>query len=206
MKDLENKLYGYKMTHDTRFAPNPLFGVLTLATCKPALRRNTEPGNWIAGWTSKSLKNCPTPVGEERLIYLARVTRKLTYPEYWAEYPQKRPGNWDDPHVDSYHGDNIYEPKPGCTPDPMNPDTFILHENSYHKTPEKKAKDLKGQHVLVCEEFYYFSCKQPLVVPAEFRPNVPKVQTGYGIITEDASAFINYVRLHSAECLYTDAR
>lgn len=206
MNTLENKLYSYKMTHDTRFAPNPLFGVLTLATCKPAIRRNTEVGNWIAGWTSKSLKNCPTPVGEERLIYLARVTRKLTYPEYWLQYPQKRPGNWDDPHVDSYHGDNIYEPEPGCTPDPLHPETFILHENSHHKTPEKKVKDLKGQYVLICEEFYYFSCKQPLVIPTECRPNVPKVQTSYGIITDDASEFIHYVKQHAQTCLYSSAK
>ncbi|MFR7823127.1 MAG: hypothetical protein ACLU30_07910 [Odoribacter splanchnicus] len=40
--------------HDTRFAPNPLFGVLTLATCKPSMRRNMQIGNWIAGWTSKT--------------------------------------------------------------------------------------------------------------------------------------------------------
>ncbi|MEO5160855.1 hypothetical protein ABH158_25535, partial [Bacteroides ovatus] len=30
------------MKHDNRFAPNPLLGVLTLATCKPAMRRNTK--------------------------------------------------------------------------------------------------------------------------------------------------------------------
>ena len=49
MKTFENKLYSYKMRHDTRFAPNPLFGVLTLATCKPSMRRNMQIGNWIAG-------------------------------------------------------------------------------------------------------------------------------------------------------------
>ena len=206
MTKTENKLYSYKMTHDTRFAPNPLFGVLTLATCKPAIRRNTEVGNWIAGWTSKSLKNCPTPVGEERLIYLARVTKKLTHAEYWKQYDQKRPSGGDDPRVDSYHGDNIYEPCPGCISEPLNPDTFILHENSHHKTPEKKAKDLKGQFVLICEEFYYFSCKSPLVIPPTYLPNVPKVQTSYGVITEDAAEFINYVKQQAQECLYTDAK
>ena len=35
MKTTDYKLYSYKMKHDNRFAPNPLFGVLTLATCKP---------------------------------------------------------------------------------------------------------------------------------------------------------------------------
>jgi hypothetical protein len=206
MKTFENKLYSYKMRHDTRFAPNPLFGVLTLATCKPSMRRNMQIGNWIAGWTSKTLKNFPTNIGEERLIYLARVTKKLTYPEYWEQYPEKRPGNWDDPHVDSYHGDNIYEPAPNCIPAPLNPNTFILHENSHHKTPEKKVKDLKGGYVLICEEFYYFSCLTPLEIPTVIRPNIPKVQTSYGVITEDASEFINYVQQHAKQCKYTDAK
>lgn len=206
MKTLENKLYSYKMSHDTRFAPNPLFGILTLATCKPAMRRVLEVGNWIAGWTSKSLKNCPTNVGEERLIYLARVTQKLTYPEYWEQYPQKRPGNWDDPHIDSYHGDNIYEPRTDCLSNPLEPETFILHENSHHKTPEKKAKDLKGKYVLICEEFYYFSCLNPLEIPYKIRPNIPKGQTSCGNITKDPSEFILYVKQHATECKYTDAK
>lgn len=162
-------------------------------------------GNWIAGWTSKKLRNNSTNVGEECLIYLARVTKKLTYPEYWEQYPQKRPNNWDDPHVESFHGDNIYEPRPDCIPNPLEPDTFILHENSHHKTLEKKTKDLRGTYVLVCEEFYYFSCLSPLYIPTEIRPHIPKGQTSYGVITEDAFEFINYVRQHVEQCKYTDA-
>ena len=80
------RLYSYKMSHDNRFAPNPLFGVLTLATCKPQLRKNAKVGDWIAGWTSSHIAHTPTPVGEERLIYLARVSEKLTFAEYWEAY------------------------------------------------------------------------------------------------------------------------
>ena len=42
------------MTYDYMFDPNPLFDVLTLATCKPMIRKNKndKPGIWIAGWTS----------------------------------------------------------------------------------------------------------------------------------------------------------
>ncbi|MGE3595803.1 MAG: hypothetical protein AB7N70_09645 [Dehalococcoidia bacterium] len=41
----------YKMTHDTGFAPNPFWGCLTLATCKPGIRQTRGPGDWIAGFT-----------------------------------------------------------------------------------------------------------------------------------------------------------
>ena len=82
------RLYSYKMAHDNRFAPNPLFGVLTLATCKPYMRLNTKVGEWIAGWTSAHIAHSPTEQGREKLVYLAKVARKLTFGEYWEQYPQ----------------------------------------------------------------------------------------------------------------------
>ena len=45
-------LYCYKMTHDTGFAPNPYYEVLTLATCKPTIRRCAEIGYWISDWAT----------------------------------------------------------------------------------------------------------------------------------------------------------
>lgn len=197
MKVLENKLYSYKMLRDTRFAPNPLFGVLTLATCKPALRRNAEIGNWIAGWTSKGIAHHPTEVGEEKLIYLARVTKKLPVTEYWDAYPLKRPIYTDDTNVLERYGDNLYQPDESGN--------LILVRNVNHDE-RKKAKDLSGKYVLICEEFYYFSCLNPLDIPAGVRPNVPKAQTAYGVITQDASEFINYVKQHVDSCKNTDAK
>lgn len=199
MKEQKNKLYSYKMARATGFAPNPYFGVLTLAACKPDLRSCISPGNWLAGWTSKSLKTCPTEVGKEQLVYLARVARKLTYAEYWTQYPEKRPDN-SDRNADARHGDNIYEPAPGCLPDPLQPDTFILHASSHNKTEAKKAKDLAGEYVLVCEEFYYFGAKDSLKIPADIRPEVPRGQAKYGKITENASRFIGHVKAYANEC------
>ncbi|MGE3595807.1 MAG: hypothetical protein AB7N70_09665 [Dehalococcoidia bacterium] len=43
------------MTHDTGFAPSPLWGYLMLATCKPGIRQARGPGDWIAGFTSGQL-------------------------------------------------------------------------------------------------------------------------------------------------------
>lgn len=124
MKTQGNKLYSYKMAHDTRFAPNPLCGVLTLATCKPKMRLNTKVGNWIAGWTSKHIAHTPTKTGEERLIYLAKVTKKLSFEEYWEQYPQKRPIYTDDNSVLERYGDNIYQP--------AEDGTFIQIKNVHH--------------------------------------------------------------------------
>lgn len=187
------------MAHDNCFAPNPLFGVLTLATCKPKMRSNTKVGNWIAGWTSSRIAHSPTEQGKEKLIYLAKVTRKLTFGEYWEQYPQKRAVYTKGRNSLERFGDNIYQP------DASVEDGFRQLPNIFHKE-DKKSKDLNGKYVLVCEEFYYFSDRSPLKIPMELRPNIPKAQTAYGVITEDASAFIDYVRQHTGLCKYTDAK
>lgn len=203
MEVLKTKLYSYKMTHATGFAPNPYFEVLTLATCKSGLRRAAQPGDWIAGWTSKGLKDYPTDTGHERLVYLARVTRKLTFPEYWEQYPQKRPvlENRD---AEAYHGDNIYEPIPGRTSNPQQPDTFKLHPCSQDKNHVKKTKDLKGIYVLVCEEFYYFNPSMPLEIPKDVRPKVPEGRSNPGAVTENPEKFIAYVKEYKAQCQKTN--
>jgi hypothetical protein len=38
------RLFSYKLTHDSEFAPNPFHDVLTLATCKPGMRRTKNLG------------------------------------------------------------------------------------------------------------------------------------------------------------------
>lgn len=198
MSTLEYKLYSYKMAHDNGFAPNPFFGVLTLATCKPKMRFNTQVGNWIAGWTSKHMVQTSTEIGEEKLIYLAKVTKKLTFSEYWRQYPQKRPVYTNDKSKPERYGDNLYQP--------VKENEFIQITNVHHGE-KKKQKDLDGKYVLVCEEFYYFGSMKPLEIPVDLQhPKVPKAQTSYGVITEDASEFINYVRQHAAQCKYTDAQ
>jgi hypothetical protein len=36
------RLFSCKMTNDSGFAPNPFFGALTMATCKPGMRKSTS--------------------------------------------------------------------------------------------------------------------------------------------------------------------
>lgn len=185
------------MSHDDMFAPNPHHGVLTLATCKPKMRLKVPVGVWVAGWTSRSMKACRTLVGREKLVYLAKVTSKLTYGEYWERFPSKRPG--DAQFCKS--GDNIY-----C-PDESQSFGLRLVPNLRHKTEVQKVKDMNGKYVLVCEEFYYFGgCEecQPLEIPIGVRPNVPKGQSASGIITDDPAAFIDFVRQNAGQCQFSN--
>lgn len=175
------KIYCYKMTCDSEFAPNPHHGVLTLANCKPVIRRCAEVGDWISGWTAlrvydKNNKMHQFANGKEKMIYLAKVAKKITYDEYWREYPEKRPHVVDESgertivggvNLKYDSGDNIYEPLGGGK--------YVQHENSSHDENDI-VRDLSGQYVLVCEEFYYFGVDHPLEVNVPFRiPRCKKV-------------------------------
>lgn len=85
------RLFSYKFTNDSGFAPNPFGGVMTLATCKPMIRKSKRIDDWIAGFTSGKLNG--DPVGRERLIYLMQVTGKIAFEEYCnnTSYDIKKP-------------------------------------------------------------------------------------------------------------------
>ena len=48
------RLHSYVVARDYGFAPNPFFGVCTLATCKPKIRSAAKLGDWVMGTGSKT--------------------------------------------------------------------------------------------------------------------------------------------------------
>lgn len=178
-------LRSYKMTHNTGFAPNVSGDILSIATCKPQIRRVCEKGEWIAGFSSKALDN--SQVGKEKLIYLAKVNEKISFATFWDTYPQKRTDS-------DRNGDNIYKPNgKGGYEQITNP-----HHDDSHKT-----KDLSVDNVLLCDEFYYFG--NGVDLPLNLRENlcIPQGQSGYGVLTDDDNAvqsLIDFVRANKDKC------
>lgn len=177
------RLFTYKMTHDSGFALNPFHGCCTLATCKPRIRRSKRARDWIAGFTSTQLNG--DPVGEERLVYLMQVERKLRLEDYHADpaFAAKIPVADAPDHLDRM-GDNVYGVRDGA---------FFQVPNRNHG-PELIDKDLSGVYVLIATRFAYFGSR-PLVVPHELRPAVPAGQSAHGAATHDAeraAAFVAY--------------
>ena len=181
------KIRAYKMTHATGFAPNHDCGILTLATCKPGIRKKAEIGEWIAGFTSTEKTAGGTPRGQEMLIYLMKVTDKMTFDEYWKKYPQKRPEY-------SELGDNIY----------------FLEGNSYkqtdktnyHTEKQVRDKDLSSDKVLISTEFKYFGKENPLDI-SEYRGFI---KIPYGVSrwgnessNEKVEEFIDFVMKQEAK-------
>ena len=203
-------IYCYKMTWDIEFAPNPHYDVLTLATCKPTIRRCAEVGDWISGWTAVSVKdkerNTHDFRNEQRLIYLARITKKIGYDEYWKNFPQKKPHELNNGRIVSKRGcgasvnsrnkyydsgDNIYEPiKKG----------YYQHDNGGGHNEADKDHDLKGKYVLVCEEFYYFGVHNTIKIGKNILDfNVPRCKK---ITIEEGIKFIQFVKENKDLCTY----
>src|SRR5215472_8962351 len=72
-------LFSYCIPFDNGAAPNPFWGLCTLAVCKPSIRRSAKVGDWIVGTGSVN-----SPIGDisGKVVYAMLVTEKMTMKEY----------------------------------------------------------------------------------------------------------------------------
>src|ERR1700758_4385988 len=95
-------LYSYVVARDYGFAPNPFYGVCTLATCKPAIRKGAGIGDWVVGTGGAANKLTG------HLVYAMQVTEALSFDEYFADprFQEKKPDLSGS--LKRAFGDNIY--------------------------------------------------------------------------------------------------
>lgn len=138
-------LYSYCLRYDDGAAPNPFWGVCTLAICKPAIRRTAQAGDWVVGTGSV---RSPGGSSAGRVVYAMRVSKVLSMPDYDAWTRAKRPAkvpDWTSRDHRRRLGDSIYdfsEEPPALRP-------------SVHGANEVRT-DLSGRNVLVSNHFFYF--------------------------------------------------
>jgi hypothetical protein len=143
-------LFSYCVLHDNGSAPNPFWGVCTLAICKPGIRRTAKIGDWIIGTGSKSYSM------DSHLIYAMEITSILSFGEYNDYCKQELPNKVPDlKSQDSrkWVGDCIY--------------AFENNKISKRRGPHTildMKKDLSGLNVLLSKHFYYFGIK-PVPIP-----------------------------------------
>jgi hypothetical protein len=159
-------------------------------------------GDWIAGFTSATLND--DRIGQEKLIYLARIAKKLTIANYFRapEFAIKKPVP-ESPDLRLQRGDNMYEPLVELAAEPRE-FRQLLNDNHWDGQERSsgscapgpsRVHDVSGRFVLISEEYAYFGAK-PLVIPKRLRPDVPKGQSAHGSQTRDQDrllAFIDYV-------------
>lgn len=143
-----NRVFSYIVVHDSGFSPNPFHGLLTLACCKPLIRKTAAPGDIIVGLSSRS----------ERVVYAVQVADVIGFVEYWAdpEYEARRPV-MNAQQIVYRTGDNIYEPVSGGYR--QLPSFHSNRDGS--ENPDLKRTDLGGNHVLIGERFTYWGRSGP---------------------------------------------
>ncbi len=140
------RLFSYIVTYDSGFAPNPFWGCCTIATCKPAIRRTGQVGDWIVGLTPKAQGN--------RIVYAMRVGEILPMARYFTDerFLSKRP-DYSRGEVVYKCGDNCYQPLPSGGFRQLQ-STHTGHRPM--ENPDTKKHDLDGLSVLVSDVFHYF--------------------------------------------------
>lgn len=157
-------LWSYCIPVDDGAAPNPHWGVCTLAICKPVIRRNAQVGDWVVGTGSK---HSPIDDVSGQVVYAMRVSQKLTMADYdlltrstltrklpvWAHRDRRR-----------RLGDSIYDFE-------FDPPVQRLGVH----LDGNRGTDLSGEYVLLSDHFYYFG-DQPQRLPDDLLPIVKQGQ------------------------------
>jgi hypothetical protein len=146
-RDREPRLYRYILTSDDGMAPCIDEGLISLATCKPIVRRVARPGDWVLGFFGGGCE-------PGTLAWAARVERPLHHFDYQAAHPSR--------------SDSVYAEGRDGRP------VFLRPE--YHPERSEKARDLSGP-VLVFDPAagWYFGAAAP-VMPARLRHLAPSGQ------------------------------
>ncbi len=181
------KIYSYILTRDYGFAPNPFYGVCTLATCKPKIRNPAKVGDWVIGVGS----NEQGSQFKGKLIFAMEVTGKLTFNEYWYDerFDVKKPVmNGSNK---QFFGDNIYHKE----------NSNWKQENSHHSLQEGKpnlknlVRDTSSEFVLISRNFYYFG-KEAISIPSELSIVFEDIGIGHisdRIPPKDRKRFISWL-------------
>lgn len=153
-------LYSYCIPYDDGAAPNPFWGKCTLAICKPVIRRTAEVENWIIGTGSKN-----SPAGDKHfhVVYVMKVTEKMTmkeYDEYCKKYLPNKIPDISNEDTRKHLGDCIYDYSSGSIP---------KQRKGVHNK-ENMETDLGGKNVLLSDHFFYFGDN-----PIELRSDLIKI-------------------------------
>ncbi len=153
------RLFTYVVARDYGFAPNPFYGICTLATCKPVIRKTAAVGDWIVGVGSKKYSRSGF------LVYAMQVSEVITFNQYWnrGRFCRKRTNLRGS--MKQAYGDNIYY-KDG---------TGQWHQQDSHHSysdgslnPHNTRHDTKVDRVLIGENYMYWGGSGPKI-PRRFR-------------------------------------
>lgn len=151
-----SRIYLYKLTVDKGGAPCVFGKVLTLAICKPAIRRTAKVGDIVLGFAANDVIGHQNKghYAQNRLIYLARIGANLDGRDYYSD-------SWH-----SLRPDCIYE---------LHGAEYRRRKNAkFHKAADlerdlgSREKGYPNARVLMSCEFRYFAEPGPLPTSSDF--------------------------------------
>jgi hypothetical protein len=115
------RIFTYVIEHDMGFAPNPFFGICSLAACKPLIRKAAALGDVIVGFGSAKYGLAG------KVSYWMLVDEILTFDQYWHDerFRRKRPELLGSMML--RYGDNLYHTDPASG--------AWIQEPSFHSDP-----------------------------------------------------------------------
>lgn len=154
------KLHSYIIDHDFGFAPNPFFGVCTLANCKPKIRRHAAVGDYIIG------TGCARRSRAGYLVYFMRITGVTDFESYWNDpnYQRKKP-SYSRGRLHAF-GDNIYHKD--SHGEWVQSDSFHSLPNGVVNADNLRTDTSSTSTVLLSNDFCYWGGSGPRI-PNRFR-------------------------------------
>lgn len=152
------RIHTYVIVRDAGSAPNYDPPVVTLAVCKPRIRKKARVGDLVLAFSGRTL-NRHEP---HAVVWAGIASEKLTFSEYWRDprFQRKKPSGTTRP-------DNFYMPYDGG---------LLQIENPVHR-PEETRRDTSGEYVLVFSPSWRFGANGP-VLPFEFGLRMTGVRRG----------------------------
>jgi hypothetical protein len=142
------RVHTYVIRWDAGSAPNYDPPFITLAVCKPRIRKKAEVGDLVLAFAGKPVN----PLEPHTVVWAGIVAEKMSFSDYWDDrrFAGKKPDRSD-------HSDNFYRPVNGG---------LLWVENEVHG-PEETNKDTGGLFVLGFSPSWRFGANGP-AMPTEF--------------------------------------
>lgn len=143
------RVHTYVIATDAGSAPNYDPPAVTLAVCKPRIRKKAKVGDAVLAFAGSAVN----PTSRHSVVWAGVVSEVLTIAEYWddARFASKKPGRTEVP-------DNFYKPTDGGG--------FIWQGNCVHGA-EALQHDTGGRNVLVFDQAWRFGAFGP-PLPQDF--------------------------------------
>jgi len=134
------KCFRYILAHDSGRAPCVDQNLITLATCKPLIRRGARVGDWIAAFM-------PRPHERGELVYAGRVADVLEWMEYTNRYPERI--------------DAVYNVLADGGIERLDP--------GYHDNSNAQRKDLSGPILVLDPDCSWYFGGSPILLPWDLK-------------------------------------